>query len=190
MSRDKFGEDPPENQLNIGNLNKTFGISSNPDTMETQVKDMKDTLEETSKELEKAEQSENKPDPDSVLYQNIDRANRLLDKLENQMDTGQTEARVFEVASQLINAITTASSSIVGVNEHSEELEYKYKWLEHKEKELQVKQALKDGKSDEEGQQVTNNNLIVTSREDLMNLIESQRQEGGDTQKDPQETSE
>ena len=190
MSSDKFGEDPSEKQLNIGNLNKTFGISQNSDNMETQIKDMRDTLEEQSKELKKAEESEEKPDPDSVLYQNIDRANRLLDKLEDQMETGQLEARMFEVASQLINAVTTASSSIVGVNEHSDELEYKYRWLEHKEKELAVKQAMKEGggNKEQEGQQVTNQNLIVTSREDILKLIENQRQ-GGDAQDQNEENS-
>ncbi len=127
MSNKNFGEDPSEKELNVGNLNKTFGISSNPDNMETQVKDMRDTLEQQSKELKEAKESEDRPDPDKILLSNIDRANSLLDKLENQMDTGQLEARMFEVASQLINAITTASSSIVGVQEHDQDMEYKYK---------------------------------------------------------------
>lgn len=177
MSSKNFGEDPSEKQLNIGNLNKTFGISENRNDMEVQIKNMRDTLDEQSKELEKAENSEDRPDPDTFLYDNIDRANRLLDRLENQMNTGQLEARMFEVASQLINAITTASSSIVGANETDANLQYKYDWLELKHKELAVKQAMKEGgdKNQDGESNVTNNNLIVTSREDILNLIEQEK---------------
>lgn len=176
MSNDKFGEDKPEYTLNTQKLNQTFGIQSgkSQEVMESQVKEMRDILDDQTKELEN---NKNQISPDDILYKNVERANNLLDKLEEQMGTGQLEPRMFEVAGQLINAITTASSSIVGVEQHQEDLQYKYDWLEHKNKELQVKQALKDGKSSD-NQGTTNNNLIVTSREDILDMIN--KEEGGE----------
>ena len=40
-----------------------------------------------------------------------------------------------------------------------------------------VKQAIKEGRSGEKRGNVTNNNLIVTSREEIMNMIENQSKE-------------
>ncbi len=44
-----------------------------------------------------------------------------------------------------------------------------------------MKQALKEGGNEKEKGNTTNNNLIVTSREDILNMIEQEK--GGDIEK-------
>jgi len=139
-------------------------------------------LSEMRQELQEVmEEKDNKEDPDNILYTNINRANRFLDILEEQITKEDPDkktpekkntARLFEVSAQLINAITTASSSIAGSYKDDAEYEYKLQVLELKHKELAIKQAIQGG-----GQKgnTTNNNLIVSSREEILDLIKNQK---------------
>lgn len=137
------------------------------------IKKMKSDLAESMK------QKEDQEDPDNILYQNIDRANRFLDILENEITAEDPEgntpkkkniSRLFEVSAQLINAITSATQSIVGSQKDDMEYQYKLEMLELKNKELAIKHALKGGEA-----YTTNNNLIVSSREDILDLISNQK---------------
>jgi hypothetical protein len=49
----------------------------------------------------------------SVLESNIDRANRILDLIEGELNDGNFEARLIEVAGQLINSVTNAQKEII-----------------------------------------------------------------------------
>lgn len=137
------------------------------------IKQMKSDLAESMK------QKEDQEDPDNILYQNIDRANRFLDILENEITAEDPESktpkkknisRLFEVSAQLINAITSATQSIAGSYKDDMEYQYKLELLELKNKELAIKHALKGGEA-----YTTNNNLIVSSREDILDLISNQK---------------
>ncbi len=149
-------------------------------------------IQEMKSELQKSiQQKDEKEDPDNILYTNIERANRFLDILEekitekNENDeepnkekkpkTNTSIARLFEVSSQLINAITTATQSIAGSYKDDMEYAYKLELLELKNKELMIKSAIKGG-----GESNTTNNLIVSNREDILDLInnENSEQEG------------
>jgi len=157
-------EDYPDKQINNNKLNDTFNItpsSSLPPTLPSE------------KELTSSAQnivSELKDDPDNIIYTNIDRANRLLDKIEEDMENASS-ARLYEVAAQLINAITTASSSIVGTSVHADEMEYKQRILDLKEREVAVKEAIGTNKNTK-----TVNNMIVTDRESLLKMINDQEE--------------
>jgi hypothetical protein len=160
MSR--FNEDVSDPQMNISTLNNAFNTNS-------KVQEMREELNNAT------EIAEEYVDPDNILYSNIDRANRLLDKIEEEITNGDTAARLFEVSSQLINAITTATTSIVGYARDDADLEYKNRVLELKEKELQLKSIIKGEKQQSIG--TVNNNVIVSNREDIMKLISEQKED-------------
>ena len=149
------------------------------------IQQMKNELKESMKDRE------NQEDPDDILSRNIDRANKFLDILEDRITQGETivnddngkgkktkkkntsNSRLFEVAAQLINAITTATQSIAGSYKDEMEYQYKLELLELKNKELMIKHALKGGESGH----TTNNNLIVSSREEILDLIKNKKSE-------------
>ncbi|MFW6002393.1 MAG: hypothetical protein ACOCQD_03555 [archaeon] len=176
MSTTKLNTDLINNEI------KEFEKSTKNQQLE-KIQQMKSELKESMKDREDQE------DPDDILYKNIERANRFLDILEDRItendapvnddDDGnekqkkhkkrkESTSRLFEVSAQLINAITTATQSIAG--SYKDELDYQYKLelLEIKNKELMIKHALKGG---EGGSNVTNNNLIVSSREEILDMI-------------------
>lgn len=170
----KFTEDKADPQLNIGILNKEFNIDENcivdTETGEifeleghlTDIKDMRKELAKVSDEMG--------PDPDKIICDNIDRANRLLDKIEDQIMRGDINARMFEVSAQLIGTITAAATSITGISYNQQVIDNKNRALDIKERELQVKAIKQDVSGNIENMNVTNNNLVMT-REQLMEML-------------------
>lgn len=141
-------------------------------------------LSEMRQELQTSlKEKEDKEDPDNILYKNIDRANKFLDILEKEIllkdedDEGNRKekknlSRLFEVSAQLINAITTATTSIAGSYKDELEYEYKLQVLEIKNKELAIKEAIQgDGKGNK-----TTNNLIVTDRESILDIFNKNKE--------------
>lgn len=163
MSRKKLNHDLLNNEI------KEFKNADKNQQLE-KIKQMKNELAKSMKQKEEQE------DPDNILYQNIDRANRFLDILENEItekdpQTGKGKnksiSRLFEVSAQLINAITSATQSIAGSYKDDMEYQYKLELLELKNKELMIKHAL----GGQGGGSNTTNNLIVSSREELLDII-------------------
>jgi len=152
--------------------------SASEDQQLEKIQSMKKELQESMKDKDKQE------DPDNLLYSNIERANRLLDLLEERIQNKENSkskdsiSRLFEVSAQLINAITTATSSIAGG--YKDELDYQYKLeqLELEHKKLAVKYALGGGNQQKQGSNVTNNNLVVTNREELLKMINESEENG------------
>jgi len=99
---------------------------------------------------------------DEILKSNIDRANRILDNVETIMCDG-VDARMVEVAGQLINAVTNAATQIMGDFHNITNLQLKRDALELKNRELEMKMDL--------GKKPTNQNLIVTDRESLLKIL-------------------
>lgn len=163
MSRKKLNHDLLDNEV------KEFKNADKNQQLE-KIKQMKTELAESMK------QKEDQEDPDDILYKNIDRANRFLDILENEITEEDPESkkrknknisRLFEVSAQLINAITSATQSIAGSYKDDMEYQYKLELLELKNKELMIKHALGGQGSGSN----TTNNLIVSSREELLDII-------------------
>ena len=108
-------------------------------------------IQEMRKELKEM----NDTDPDDIIYDNIDRANRFLDVLENRIldnEKDKTLPRLMEVASQLINAITQATQSIVGIQKNEMDFAYKNDYLKY---------LLTRTDENKDGSGTVNNNLIV-----------------------------
>lgn len=173
---EKFKEDPAEASVNHRGLDKEFNINEN-DT-QVQIKSNEEILLELTQMRQALNQAQSDvPDPDTILQHNIDRANRILDIAEEEMSRGNFAARTVEVCGQLINAVTTAVNSIMGDGYKQEEIRQKDEALKLKEREIELKQVIKKTKEGGEGGNVTNNNLIVTDRETIMDMIKNPNRE-------------
>lgn len=159
-----YGEDPSDTMINPRVFNQTFGGLSQPRQLEL--------IEETRESLENIPEGE---DSDTILTNNIARANRILDRLEEEILSGELSPRLIETCGQLINAVTTAATSITSNSFGNVELELKAKALEIKEKEIAVKAAIQGAKAGTP--QTVNNNLVVMSREEILGMIEGKPQQ-------------
>lgn len=173
---DKFNEDKAESLLNTSLLEQEFGLNTT-DERNNQIEEIRNMR----RELEKAKDF---PDAEKILHDNIQRANRLLDTVESEVSDGQINARLFEVAAQLINAITSATTSITGNIFHDQKHEYNMKMLEVKEREVAVKQAMTGGSMPSGS---STNNLLVTDRESLLKLLKGEGEEEKVVNSQPEE---
>jgi len=130
-------------ELNKGKLSEVFDI-------EEEINNVVSSLENSS-------------DPDIILKDNIDRANRVLDRLELEMNTGNFSARMSEVAGQLINAVTNASSQILTDKYNMSYLQLRRSIVKLKEAEMRLKIQPRGG--------ILNQNIIVTDRESLLEFL-------------------
>ena len=115
---------------------------------------------------ELADIDEDAIDSDQIIMDNISRANRILDIVEENILAGDHSARFLEVAGQLINAVTSAATSITGISYNQQLIDTKNRALDIKEKEVTVKGIVKNA----DNVNITNNNLVM-SREDLLKMI-------------------
>jgi hypothetical protein len=164
----KWNEDKAFTQINEVVLERELQLD-NTEARNQELQEIRDAR----KELMNTPDSES---PDRILFNNIDRANELLDVVYTSIQNGgQSNARMFEVAAQLINAITSATTSIQTVSSDNMKYEYNLKVLELKEKELFVKQSIAQQKfGDRRG---GNGKVIVTDRESLLRMIEKEDME-------------
>lgn len=111
------------------------------------------------------------PDADQILVNNIARANRILDKIEDSIDRGVLTASMIEAAGRMIETVTSAANSITGIGYNAEVIRQKDRDLDRKERELLVKGLVKGA----ENVNITNNNLVM-NREELLSLIKSTKE--------------
>lgn len=163
-----FGEDRANSQVNESILEQEFNL---------------DTSEERNQELEQIREMRlqlsdaiDGQDPDDILYTNIERANNLLDTAQQSIERGgETNARLFEVCAQLINAITSAATSIQTGAFGNQKHEYNMKMLEVKEKEVMVKSAIAQQKISTGPR--TGGTVVAMSREELLRILDDDAQE-------------
>lgn len=153
--------------LDKNKLNNIFDIPSNENLPDT-IKKLKKDLQTIENNLEESDIN-----PDIILQDNIDRANRFLDKIEEQMGIGKVTGTLLEAAGSLINAITSAANSISGGAYNDDQIRLKEKALELKEQELLIKHAMNEKKGIE-NYTGTTINAIVTDRESLLEMIKNQ----------------
>lgn len=169
---EKFKEDPAETSINTRALDKEFQVNENDNQLQTKSHEEL-LLEITQMRQALNEASDDVLDPDTMLKHNIDRANRILDICEEEMSRGNYANRTVEVAGQLINAVTSAVSQIMGDGYKQEEIRQKDEALKLKEREIELKRTIKQAKEGGEGDSITNNNIIVTDRETIMDMIKN-----------------
>lgn len=144
--------------------------------------DVEEVRTEYSRLRERVRNLDQYEDPNEVLRQNIERANALLDRIEEAIDVPGADAprgglaRLVEVAAKLIDSVTTAANSMMSVTFNNQEQEYKTKVLSLKELEVQAKLAAQPGAKAITNQ--TNNTLIVTSdRNSLLDMLKGGTEE-------------
>lgn len=169
-----------KNPFNNGNsLDEIFNLTSpNPSHDESALQSMVDDMRNQLPALT------NQDEPDSILYKNIERANKLLDKLESSILSQETpNARLIEVCGQLINAITTATTSIAGNSFAAQKHEYNMKMIEVKEQEVEVKRIVATNKVDSANKGGGGDNssnekkVLVMDRESLLRMIEDEKKD-------------
>lgn len=105
----------------------------------------------------------NYDDPQDVIRSNMERANRILNILESELNRGNITNRAMEVASALINSVTLSSKELIADNNYKKYLQVREKMIKYKYDELEFKKNKKE--------QPTNQNLIIASREDILKVI-------------------
>lgn len=167
---DGYGEDAAYNSINEDILEQEFSIDT---TQERQ-----DELEEVRQMRQDLAIAINDSNPDEVLFRNIERANKLLDALEDKVLLGSesTNARLYEVCGQLINAITTASATVMTNSQGNLKHEHNMKLIDLKEKELIIKGAIAQEKAGNGGGSTTGSSgrVIVTDRESLLKMMKEE----------------
>jgi hypothetical protein len=143
--------------LNRENLEEEFNI--NEDVQEAIEPEIVDDEED---KFEKEWEEEN--NPRQIIADNIERANEILDQVQDEMKKGNFSARMVEVAGNLINSITAASKELISDENYK-------KYLHLREKLVKLKKVEVDWKISGRGNKVTNQNLILANREDLLKLI-------------------
>jgi DNA primase len=112
--------------------------------------------------------SPDEEDPDTIIRANIDRANRILDRVEEEMLNGNFNSRLVEVASKCIDSVTNAVSQIQSTSFNTDHLQLKQRMIELKENELEYK--IKNlGKPTHVGSQ----NIIFTDRESILKALQN-----------------
>ena len=106
-------------------------------------------------------------DPDEIIKKNIDRANRILDQVEDELVNGNFSARLVEVASKTMDSITNAVSQIQSTVYNNDYLQLKARVIELKEEELEYK--VKNLKKPNVGSQ----NIIFTDRESVLKALKN-----------------
>ncbi len=108
-------------------------------------------------------------DPDEVLKENIERANRILDRVEQELEHGNFTARMVEVAGNILNTVTNSSKEIITNINYKKYLQIREKMVQYKYDELETKQSNFRSPSSQ--------NIIVSNREDIMKLISGETKE-------------
>ncbi len=107
-------------------------------------------------------------DPIDSLKDNVDRANDMLDLVEEELTSGNFSARLVEVAGQLINSVTNASKEIVSSINYQKYLQIRENLVKLKKMEIEMKN--KQSKSPR------SQNIIITDRESVLKFLEENKE--------------
>jgi hypothetical protein len=108
-------------------------------------------------------------DPEEALKENIDRANRILDRVEEELESGNFTARMVEVAGNILNTVTNSSKELITNINYKKYLQIREHMVKYKYDELEAKQS--------KFRSPTSQNIIVSNREDIMKLINGETKE-------------
>ncbi len=165
MEENKYKTDVADPDVNVSKLNEIFEVDTSTGEMipiedaKKEVAIMRETIKEIAKDI---------PDIDGIILDNIKRANRFLDKIEDSVMNGNGSAVMMESTATLINAVTQAATSITGISYNTDMLEIKREELRIREKKLTIENIVKPGQGGDVN--ITNNNLTMTRAELLKEL--------------------
>lgn len=102
-------------------------------------------------------------DPEEALKENIDRANRILDRVEQELENGNFTARMVEVAGNILNTVSNSSKELLSNINYKKYLQIRASMVKYKYDELESKKA--------KFRSPTSQNIILSNREDIMKLL-------------------
>jgi hypothetical protein len=173
QNNNKYVKDQAEPESDMSALDEIFNVAIDNNLIvdantgeiisEAEITDEVKAMRKELKDLE-----DDLPDVDQFIVDNINRANRILDKVEEDItgDRGNYTASLIEACSNLINTVTSAANSITGITVGQEQLRQKERALDIKEKEVAIKGIMKG-----DGNVTVNNNSLIMNREELMKMI-------------------
>jgi len=171
----KYKKDVAEPETDVNTLNDIFDVSIDNNTIidedgvivDISTGEILDKAKQLRKELK--ELSDDLPDVDLIITNNIDRANRLLDALERDItgESGSYTASLIEAVGKLMDVVTSSANSITGMSQHTDTIRQKERALDIQEKKVMLSGIVKGA----ENVTVNNNNLIM-NREELMKMLE------------------
>lgn len=166
--------------MDLDKLSREFGID------ESELEGLEDNDEKevpTEESLMPENESVDINDPDKILEDNINKANKVLDKIIYEMSRGSFSARMGEVAGQLVNAVTNAVDKVFARDAGIKNLLIKDKMLGLKEKETGIKERLLEMKGKKEGKD-GKEKLLITDRETILKILNKENQYNGEDSND------
>ncbi len=146
---------PQNNELNLDNLDDIFAEGDRIDQdLEQKTIDFQTNIDYD--------------DAIEALKTNIFNANQLLEKIQHEMNNGNFSARLAEVASTVINSVTQASKEVLADKNYGEYMQVRKALVQLKAKELEIKEM-------KAGTPKNQTNVLVTSREDLLKVLEDKK---------------
>lgn len=171
----KYQKDVAEPNINVTNLNSIFECAETGDLVDTSTGEIistEDALAEVKvlkNEIKNIEDS--LPDVDQIILNNIDRANNILDKVETQIINGNMTGTMLEACATLINAVTSAATSVTGISYNNEMLDIKREELRIRDKKVMMDSIKDNTPTQVTGDvNITNQNLVMTREELLKEL--------------------
>jgi hypothetical protein len=108
------------------------------------------------------------------LKTNIERANEILDRIQDEFQAGNFSARLVEVAGQIINGITNAGKVLIDNTNYNKYLDIRKQLALLKKREVDIKQLNVD--------RPKNQNLIVASHQDIMRIVNQRKLTEGNSE--------
>jgi uncharacterized protein YkuJ len=106
-------------------------------------------------------------DPIEVIKDNIDRANRILNRVEEEIQNGNFTARMVEVAGNLINGVTAAGKEWISDTNYKRYLQIREAMLQYKYDELEMKKTKYSAPSSQ--------NIIFSDRESVLKFLNGEQ---------------
>lgn len=129
-----------------------------------------DCVESEVKEMVRQFDDGEEADIENILLQNVNRANRILDRIEHEINAGNFSSRISEVASQLVNSVTNAAAQISSDRYNTDYLQLRRSIVQLERMKLDLKRTDQNaGKAN-----VTNQNIIVADRESLLKFLKGE----------------
>lgn len=104
--------------------------------------------------------------PNKYVEDNIERANKIMDKVLEEISNGNFTPRLAEVGALLANSVTIAYEKILSKHATESSLKIKKRILELKERELDIKEKALSNQGN-----IIHGNIIVSDRESMLRFL-------------------
>lgn len=148
-------------KLNEQTMCETFDIDNIEEAKDT-VKELKETLHEVEENVDS--------ESDEILRNNIARANRILDVLEDDIHSGENNPHLIKALADLIKSITDAAQALASLSFQDLDYEMEEQKLQLKKDEFELKKLVTEGSKN-----TSNNTINIFSTNDLVNKIKEIR---------------